>query len=197
MKIHISSGNSKIGSIPNSSTLPGSRGSCGRDCEGCYAKKALCYPSVRTAWGENTDILKRDLGDFIAQHDEWLAEKRPPCFRFDVGGDFYTREHIESTVELCAKHSNTAFLAFSKRLEWFPHLNDIPKNFSLIASQWPGVEPRPGHWELYPHAWLAEDIRLEWLERSKKTFKCYGTCDQCGACFSIRDIGKDVVFDRH
>ncbi|MBW2006403.1 MAG: hypothetical protein JRI72_17775 [Deltaproteobacteria bacterium] len=191
MEIKISNSNSKLGKIPNISLIPvkdcGNCESCRSDC---YALKAWKqYPNVRKAWKINSKAFRSDCFDAIEPIIEFCLKKKPRFFRIHVAGDFLDQDHIESWVKAAILCPETKFLAFTK----MHHLNyaDLPENMTVIMSQWPGM---PVFGENGGRAWVQDGTETRIPEDA---IECPGKCDDCGMCWNLPSIGKDIFFMAH
>lgn len=193
MKIHISSGNSKLRKLPNISLPPGVTCALGVPCyeDGCYARKAYTmYSRTWHAWGSNFKIYLESPADYFRQITEWLDTRKPEMFRWHVGGDIPRLGYLHGMADIAKAVPSTRFLAFTKRYDLigeFPR--EFPENLRIILSAWPGV-PMDNPRDL-PIAWLAEDPRAP-----LSAFPCGGLCDLCAMCWKLGK-GESVVFERH
>lgn len=188
----ISSGNQKIGKIPNVSLPPGLSCPTGVPCAKenlCYSLKAWrIYPNVRDARLHNWRTWLDEPDRYFDDIREYVEEKQPPYFRFHVDGDIPDEDYFHRMIRLADEFPKTKFLAFTKRYE-LP-ITKSPANLTIITSAWPG----------YP---LPDNKRIAWMEDGREDrynhalFDCNGHCDSCYACWHIYDIGKDVVFHKH
>ena len=198
MKLNVSSGNSKLGKIPNISGVPGKdcppicKKTCAKDC---YALKAFrMYPNVRKAWRGNSAYLKRDMAGYFRDLDAWLTKKRPRFFRLHVAGDIVSREHFKAICKLAKDHSNTRFLVFTKHYEAVR--GSIPANLTVMVSIWEGMRPSmiPKRLRALPYA-FAGDCKA--FARSVFAITCPGYCETCGMCFDAAKKRIDVSFNLH
>ena len=193
MLIKISSGNSKLGDIPNVSLIPGKDcGNCTSCVKGCYAVKSYRqYPNVRTAWGNNSELARKDRESYMNQVRNYLSCNHPEYFRWHIAGDILDQDYLESMKSIAREFPNIKFLAFTK----MHHLKflRIPKNLSIIASLWPGLDLHKNASKL-PKAWMQDGTE----SRVPKTaIPCPGECEQCFMCWVLPQVGKDVVFKKH
>src|SRR5210317_1681177 len=96
IEVKISPKNSKLGKIPNVSTIPVKDcGDCDHCRSDCYALKAWRqYPAVRKAWGNNSKAFRQDSAAAVAQVTDYLLKKKPRFFRIHVAGDFLDQTHV-------------------------------------------------------------------------------------------------------
>jgi ferredoxin len=189
----ISTGNSKVGKIPNMSLPPVvSCGNCEKCKKNCYALKSFkMYPSVRKSWTENFKLAKENPVEFFAVVDAYIEKKKPAFFRWQVSGDILDQNYLDGMVEVARAHKATKFLAFTKMY----HLDyaNIPENLSIVWSAWPGLE--------MPTA--PEGIRIAYMQDGTETrvpknaLECPGNCESCGLCWTLKKIRRDVVFYKH
>jgi hypothetical protein len=196
MELKMSLNNSKLGKIPNISTVPVA------DCIECDECKAACYalkaykqyPSVRKAWKNNSQIQRLDdRSTYASLLINWFdsKKKKPELFRIHVAGDFIDQISLDTWIAVALSQPLTNFLAFTKSANL--DFSKIPNNLKIIHSQWLGKEKlnKSG-----VNAWIEGDSRIP-----KDAFKCEGgagkdalKCDTCKACWST---DKDVVFGIH
>ena len=198
MKIHISNGNSKLGTIANISLTPG-RTCSPEACKtcltgGCYAMKSYrMYKNVRAAWDANTDLVLNDLASMETDLLKYFsAVTAPRFFRIHVGGDFVTREYAAMWARVAAACPGTNFLAFTKQWDIIRGI-EFPANASIVLSAWPGITIPEDLRKLYSVAWLddgTEDIPEDAIE-------CPGNCTTCGVCWSLAKRHLDVKFRKH
>ena len=201
-KIHISQGNSKMGAVPSFS-LP-----CGITCS--LEARTTCYPDcyyrkhcedrfleVRKnardnffAFLENPERVEEELNKYFS------AITAPRFFRIHVGGDFFSPCYLNMWIRIIKNHPNTNFLAFTKQFDVLTQVLrsgiEVPKNFSLVLSAWPGVKLPLYLTSCFPIAWMQDGTEDRIPDDA---VECDGKCDECGKCWSMD--GKDVVFNKH
>lgn len=188
----ISDKNSKLGKIPNISLIPVKDCPNSERCKkDCYAKKAWKqYPNVRKAWKHNSQESRKNPDQFFADIRAFLTKKNPEFFRIHVAGDFYSLEYFNQWIELIKEFPGVKFLAFTKAFENIH--SDLPGNFSLILSRWPGdtapMEP------IGPMAWVQDGTETRIPENA---IQCPGKCDTCGMCWNLPALNVDVYFKIH
>ena len=184
--------NRKLGSIPTFSTAPIiSCGNCSGCKHDCYALKNMFVfrESIRKSWIKNFAIAKHNRAQVWADIDKFLTKKQPRTFRYHVSGDILDQQYLNSMSDMAKKHSNTKFLAFTKMY----HLDysDIPDNLKIVVSVWPGMEfDNPNN---FPLAFVQDGTET----RVENALECEGTCETCGMCWDLKNIGKNVVFHKH
>jgi hypothetical protein len=196
MKLTISSGNSKLGKIPNFSLPP--RKSCPncKHCSGtynghkysCYADKAMrMFPSAKQAWEKNLRQCKRDLAGSRRQLETWLHKHKPKWFRIHVAGDFFSQEYLDMWLWIAKAFPNTKFLAFTKSF----HLDfgSKPRNLKIIYSIMPTT----------PKADAPRGSRAyagPMPKTTQRVFLCPGNCETCAVCWNLKST-EHVHFDLH
>lgn len=183
--IHISRGNMKLGYIPNISLPPIL--SCPKTVpckDKCYAMKAFrLYGSTKRAWEDNYYFyLKDPVGYFAAIHD-FLQHKKPPRFRFHVGGDIIDAEYAIRLQGLAADNPQTRFMLYTKTN--FYHLR--LSNLSILHSIWLGQRV------------FDLDIAPAAVTVTKDAFVppenlCPGSCKDCWKCWDAKP--GDIVYFR-
>lgn len=192
MKTIISKGNNKLGHIPNVSLLPcvtcPKNVPCSKDC---YAQKFLKYPSVKRAWTNNTDLLFSDRIKYFTGIRDFLLVKKPAAFRWHVAGDIIDQNYLDHMKRAAIKNDQIRFLAFTKAYDLDFHR--LPLNLSIIFSMWNNYGNTTKH---MPRAWLYNpknpDMRIP-----RNAIQCHGKCIDCGMCWELKTIGRDVVFNKH
>lgn len=208
LHIHISVTNSKLGRIPSFNLLPGvtcSPESCAHCLrEGCYAVKN-CFRcgydvdknSTFSAWAENTVIMRTDLKQLEKELTEYLKsiKNTVKLFRVHSSGDFDSVQYAKMWYRLGQKFFQIRFLAFTKQWEVLRkvHFYKLP-NFSVVLSGWTGIE-------------IPEDLRKHyrcaWCDDGKEdripddAMLCPGSCEACGMCWYLAELGRDTRFIKH
>ena len=199
-RVSISRGNIKVGRVPSVSlphivTCNPSAPCAQVDADGraaCYMDKLVrLRPNVRAAYDRNLRILRASRAEFFRQLSAYLEKREPEFFRFHVCGDFINRAHMRAAFETARTFPDVRFLAFSKRLSWFPRASTVPRNFSLVASLWPGWGKRPTGYRV---AYMTDGTETRTTAR---TLPCVGNCETCAFCWNLRTLRRDVVFRKH
>jgi hypothetical protein len=194
MKVKISKGNSKLGSIPNVSLPPIISCAKGIPCaKTCYAMKAYrMYPNVKTCWNDNLQLAKTNKNEYFKGIFEYLRKNNVNYFRWHTSGDILDSNYFTNMVNL-ALLFDTKFLVFTKNYDIVNKYLDkggiIPKNFTVVLSAWPEYELKNPH--KLPVAWMQDgtEDRI-----SSNAFECQGSCKNCKTCFGTK---KDIVFHKH
>jgi ferredoxin len=188
----ISTGNSKLGMIPNISLTPiKACGNCKACASKCYALKAYRqYPATKAAWDHNLRQAKDDRQEYFSGIGNYIRTKKPAFFRWHVAGDILDQSYFNYMIQIALMNTETRFLVFTKM-----HSLDYsarPKNLIVRFSQWPGMD-----------AILkakAAGILSAWYQDGTEdripsnAVKCPGSCENCKACFNSK---RDVYFIAH
>ena len=181
LKVAISKGNQKIGRVMNVSLPPII--SC-KNCSGCKhlcydVKACLQYDNVRKARMKNWTLLNKDRDEFFRQIDRALYRRLlHKYFRWHVAGDIVDEDYFARMVELARKHKLFRFWTYTKNYDDVnayveKHGKDsIPKNFSMMFSEWRGMEMRN------PYGF--PEFRVVFKDEVPPAgFYCPGNCDVC------------------
>ena len=201
MKTKISNGNSKLGTIANTSLTPGA--TCSAEAcatclkEGCYACKSYrMYKTVRAAWDSNTDMAMNDLPTMEKDLMSYFGGMNAPrFFRIHVGGDFVTEEYAAMWARVMQASPSTNFLALTK--QWANVINvDFPANASIVPSGWPDCKIPDAILEKFHCAAYCDDGTNS-AEIPADAIECPGNCETCGVCWSLAKRGINVFFRKH
>ena len=117
-------------------------GTCSGNCPGCYAKKETRYTWVMIRYAENTLFAMTDPAGYVADIEKQLfgSGNGPELFRIHDSGDFFNFEYFSAWVEMIKRHPGTQFGAYTKEKEIVEKygIDNLPDNFSLQCSPWPG-----------------------------------------------------------
>lgn len=194
--VHISKGNSKMGSI-KSVSLPAVV-TC-RDCgcqKKCYARRIEARrKNVAKSYAENLEILRSDPATYWREVEAAVMTSR--FFRFHVSGDIPNTDYASHMVEIAKRNPHCEILCFTKRYSVVNQLADsIPGNLHIIFSAWPGLPMDNPH--NFPEAHvLFRDGTTTAREDAKP---CGGNCTNCAitcdGCWTLRN-GEQIVFHEH
>ena len=177
MKVSISRGNEKLGSI-QSVSLPS--GLTCRECDcsrKCYARRIeRRRPSVAAAI-----MLSR-------------------FFRFHVSGDIPNTTYFHIMMEVAKRNSHCEILCFTKKYEIVNEVLasgiPLPSNLHMIFSAWKGL--RMDNPFQLPEAHVRYKDGTTTARSDAK--ECGGNCTECactsGGCWSLH-TGEQVVFNEH
>jgi len=197
MKIKISKGNSKIGKIPNISTVPI------KDCINCNSCKKVCYAmkaykqytEVKNAWNNNSKVIrqaekKNNYSQIITDIDTFIKTRRNPAnfFRFHVAGDVLYQGQLDAYNEICKLNSDVKFLMFTKNFTL--NYDKLAKNFKVVFSVFKGMEDQE-----IPKGSIAYTGDTKKI-RKGQIFECAGNCNDCMVCWSFHK-NQHVHFNIH
>ena len=131
----------------------------------------------------------KDPLEYFTYIDKWVDKNKPMFFRWHVAGDIPEQMYLDCMKKLCRNHPQTKFLCFTKKF----HLDysKKPKNLQVVFSAWPGLDMPKTKFRI---AWMndGKDGRIP-----KNAIHCPGNCENCGMCWNLSELKKDVVFDKH
>lgn len=116
--------------------LPARKEICGRECAGCYAKKAQKMYKAVLPYRERNYQAARARGFSAAMVKEIQGLRvAPTAVRAHESGDFFSQGYINSWVKVAAALPGTQFYAYTKRIKEFDfrRLQALP-NFVVIDS---------------------------------------------------------------
>ncbi len=189
MKISISKGNIKLGKIANISLSPIK--SCGKlPCnKDCYSIKAYrIYPIARKAWDNNLKTYTEKPDFFFDEVDKFFSDGKTRFFRWQQAGDIPDQSYLDGMVKIAKKYPDIKYLAFTKK--YYLDYSDIPYNLQIIFSAWPGHKIPL---DIMPIAFMQDGTE----DRVVNTIECPGNCENCGLCWSLGKLNKNVVFYKH
>jgi ferredoxin len=189
IRISISEGNTKMGSIPSVSLVPGlDCANCSKCIKGCYAMKSYrMYEATRNAYHRNSELAHSDLDEFSRQIMDYLDRKQPRHFRWHVAGDILNQEYVEKIILIAMAYPNTKFLCFTKRHDL--SYRNCPENLTIVLSCWPGMR-LPKNRSL-PRAYMQDGTETRIPHGARA---CPGSCEDCKLCYGLKG---DVVFHKH
>lgn len=193
MNVTISRRNSKLGHVVNVSLppikacIPGVP--CARECYACKAYRL--YPNSRWAWDKNLLLAQNYRGAYFGDIREFLASEFESVnlFRWHTAGDIIDQDYLDNMVKIVLEFPTMRFLAFTKNhgLDY----SNLPANISVVFSMWVGW----GDTEMsMPRAWYQDGNKSR---VPTDAMECFGKCDECGLCWYLKDLGRDVVFHKH
>lgn len=197
--VKISSGNSKMGSVPSVS-LPSIK-TC-RQCacqRKCYAQKLeRLRPAVRNAYQHNLEVLINEPETYWREVEASVMMSR--FFRFHVSGDIPTAEYLENMVAVAGRNSHCEILCFTKRYEmvneFIEQNGELPSNLHMIFSGWIGLD--------MVNPFSLPEAHVRYRDGSTtacdNAVECGGNCTECamidGGCWNLQK-GQQVVFNEH
>jgi hypothetical protein len=111
----------------------------------CFAaSREAQYPNLRNLRWRNRDLLNEFKGDLSGMTDLLMRsieyyennKKKIRIFRIHDSGDFYSQEYFDAWVATAKQRSDILFYAYTTSIPfWAERIDDLPKNFRLIASK--------------------------------------------------------------
>jgi len=93
----------------------------------CYAAIAERFPGVRNMRWNNFE--------FVLFGGEIEVPKKAKYIRIHSSGDFYNEEYFLKWIDICNRHPDKIFWAFTKSVRyWVKHRDKIPANLTMTAS---------------------------------------------------------------
>lgn len=195
----ISKGNTKV-PYANVSLTPiksckGCSDICGKDC---YAMKSYKqYPAVRAAWDGNLEQATLDIDSYFTEILKFLKTYKKPFFRWHVAGDIISMAYFDYMLKIAYEFPDIKFLAFTKQYSIVNTViteqhGIVPQNLSIVFSSWTGLPMHNPHG--FPVAWYQDGTETRIPDTA---ILCSGSCEHCNICWSLKNIGRDVVFNKH
>lgn len=104
----------------------------------CYAAQNERFPSTREMRWKNYDAIRSS--DDIASLISASIPKNAKRIRIHGSGDFFNQEYFDAWLEVCRRHPDLLFWAFTKSIKyWVNRITEIPENLIMQAS-WGGKE---------------------------------------------------------
>jgi hypothetical protein len=154
------------------------------------------FGMTRQAWDENLLLWQTHPKDFEQQLFDKLREASSDdrCFfRWHVGGDIPDGHYLVMMIVIAERFPHFKFLAFTKQYKIIADCGiPFPDNLSIVLSAWPK----------YP-LYNPKDLPVAWMQDNTEdripagSIECTGVCDDCGMCWSLKDLKKDVVMLKH
>ena len=200
MNIKISSGNSKMGTIPSVSLPSGV--TCRTDCEcnkKCYAKRLeRMRPSVREAYAHNYNLLSKNPKTYWREIEASIMMSR--FFRYHVSGDIPDGDYLTHMADIAQRNLHCEMLCFTKKYdivnEFLELKKVIPKNLHIILSAWRDTEM------VNPHNLPEAHVRYkDGSTTAREDAKdCGGNCTECAVtndgCWTLKN-GEQIIFNEH
>ena len=204
VKIHISTGNAKLGGIYNVSLPPVTTcQNCGSCSKYCYAVKDYNqYPNTRTAWNENYMLFLTDPERYF--DDIERAARLQRFFRWHVSGDIVNAEYFAGMIHVARENPKCEFLAFTKAYEIVNNaINNgavIPSNLHLLFSAAPGNDMPNPHRLPECHINFADPTLNTYFGGAEYEHHCNGNCEECigtgCGCFFLK-TGDAAIINQH
>lgn len=95
----------------------------------CYAAESERFPLARESRWKNYES--------ILNNEEIIIPKKVKFVRIHASGDFFSQDYFDKWLKVCKDNPNVQFWTFTKAIQfWVNRINEIPKNFTLVASYW-------------------------------------------------------------
>jgi hypothetical protein len=146
------------------------------------------HPSVKKSWDSNLTLAKTDHKRYFGMVREYLDKWKPEFFRWHVSGDILNQRYLNNMVSIARNYPEIKFLTFTKMHQL--RYTDLPDNLTIVFSAWPGMPVPSG----LPIAWLQDGTETRVPDNA---LHCPGNCENCGMCWNLDRIGRDVVFNKH
>jgi hypothetical protein len=204
LKIHISGGNSKLGSIMNISLPPVAT------CHNCSSCSKYCY-AIRTynrftdtaaGWNENYLLFDIDPGKYFYEISKAVKTQR--FFRWHVSGDIVNSRYLSGMIETAFNNPKVEFLAFTKAYhivnEWIRTESDIPNNLHIVFSASPGVTMNNPYRLPECHINFQDSELNTYTGGAEYIHYCGGNCTECAVngcgCFFLKN-GDVTIINQH
>lgn len=199
MRVSISRGNEKLGSI-QSVSLPSGVTCIECGCrKKCYAKRIeQRRKSVRDAYRNNLTVLNEDPDTYWREVEAAIMLSR--YFRFHVSGDIPSPDYFERMVDIAKRNTHCEILCFTKKYEivndYITAKGMLPKNLHIIMSGWEGLNM------VNPHNLPEAHVRYKngTTTASAEAKECSGNCTECAltdvGCWSLKH-GEQIIFNEH
>ena len=197
LKLTISKGNKKMGSIKSVSLPPIKTCADGCTCAyKCYAAK-LCriYKNVKTSYENNLEYYLHSSIKYF--NDIRAVARKEKYFRWHVSGDIVNELYLYNMVGIANDLQHTQFLVFTKKYDLvnrFLNYESIPNNLHVIFSEWDGMELKNPHNLPIAHViFKGEKPHHDWDI-------CGGNCLECATenkgCWNLKK-GEHIAFYEH
>lgn len=91
---------------------------CSECASTCYAVKSYRqYPTVKTAWDRNLNMVKNDLETFVARITVQLLRAKEKTVRIHASGDFISQEYVNAWQEIAEGFPEINFYTYTKSLK--------------------------------------------------------------------------------
>jgi hypothetical protein len=204
INIHISAGNTKLGSIMNISLPPVVT------CHNCSSCKKYCY-AVRSynrftgtaaGWNENYFYFLSDPDVYFNCISYAVRTQR--FFRWHVSGDIVNERYLAGMIRVAIENPKCEFLAFTKAYQIVNAAIAagavIPANLHLLFSAAPGMD-MPNPYKIPEcHINFADPALNTYCGGAEYEYHCTGNCTECAVngcgCFFLKP-GDVTIIDQH
>lgn len=190
--IHVSEGNTKLGKVPSISLPPIL--TCSKDAP---CTKGECYmipllklrPRVKKAYEANYESYLRNSEEYFTALNYWLYINNPRLFRFHVGGDIPDQQYLDNIINIASINKSIKFLVFTKKY-YLEYPKRITSNLSIVFSTWSNYDIPSAR---FPLAFMDDGKE----DRINNVIECFSNCENCGMCWNLKKLRKNVVFKKH
>ena len=204
VKIHISAGNNKLGSIMNISMPPVvTCQNCGSCSKYCYAVRSYNrFTSTAAGWNENYLLFITDPDRYFSEISK--AVKLQRFFRWHVSGDIVNGAYLAGMIRVAIENPKVEFLAFTKAYQIVNAAIAagavIPGNLHLLFSAAPGVD-MPNPYNIPEcHINFADPALNTYCGGAEYEYHCTGNCTECAVngcgCFFLKP-GDVTIINQH
>ncbi len=96
----------------------------------CYAASAERFPGVRDSRWHNFEFMRSKPDASLITLDAAVRS-----VRIHASGDFFNQSYFDLWLEICRRHPEVEFWAYTKSIEyWLERIDDVPSNLTLNAS---------------------------------------------------------------
>jgi len=203
-----STNNSKVGSNILTASMP--VGITCRNDVNCFLNKEcygyrgnLNFANYKQSMIRNLELYLTNPEGYFKCIDTQLTLIPYKYFRWFVTGDIPDEKFFtDIMIKLALVHSNTKFLAFTKKYEivneWISQNGNLPENLVIILSSWDFFVPENPHNLPMSYVQFKEKKRND--ELPVDAIKCPRKCETCvqggTGCFNLKN-GESVIFKKH
>ena len=204
VQIHISAGNTKLGSIMNISLPPVvTCNNCGSCSKYCYAVRSYNrFTGTAAGWNENYILFLTDPDRYFSEISK--AVKLQRFFRWHVSGDIVNGSYLAGMIRVALENPKCEFLAFTKAYQIVNAAIAagavIPGNLHILFSAAPGVD-MPNPYRLPEcHINFADPAQNTYCGGAEYEHYCNGNCTECAingcGCFFLKN-GDVTIINQH
>lgn len=187
------------------------------DCGNCAGCASSCYDLRHDVTNKacmelrclTAAIYNTDPERFWREVDASMEMTR--LLRLHVGGEFLSQEYFDRMAGLARRHPQVKLLAFTKMYgyvnRWIDEHGDLPANFHVFMSAWPGIELDNPHnlpiaFPVFAKKDIDNDPVLTEFQNMMPKFywHCNDDCTDCAlsdqGCFKL-EKGEAVGFNYH
>lgn len=204
IQLHVSAGNTKLGSIMNISIPPVvTCSNCGSCSKYCYAVRSYNrFTGTAAGWNENYLLFLVNPNRYFG--DISRAVKLQRFFRWHVSGDIVNDEYLAGMIRVALENPKCEFLAFTKAYQIVNKAiaagTVIPGNLHVLFSAAPGVE--------MPNPYNIPECHIAFSDPALNTYhggaeyehNCNGNCTECAVngcgCFFLKP-GDVTIINQH